>query len=140
MSGNCKMVRHLEGKHPNYFEAVLQLRECSEPVYQFVKTEIDKVGLKIAQVKKVMKGHDYYTADNSLTRALGKRLQREFGGHLLVTATLHTQKKGKELYRVTVPFRESRLAKRSFSGLRPCALFQPRFPGQSPGRPSTSAR
>ncbi|MBU1974316.1 MAG: hypothetical protein KKH52_02885, partial [Nanoarchaeota archaeon] len=101
------MVRDLTGKHPSYFEATLQLRECSPEVYDFVEKEVNRSGLKIAKTKKVNNGFDYYTSDNGLTRALGKKLQSRFGGNLIVTATLHTQKKNDQLYRVTVMFREA---------------------------------
>tara|TARA_Y100000031_G_C7895286_1_gene237014 strand:- start:30 stop:479 length:450 start_codon:yes stop_codon:yes gene_type:complete len=101
------MVRNLEGTHKDYFEAILQLRECSDELYDFVEQEVNKSDLRIAKSKKVKNGYDYYTSDNSLTRALGKKLQQRFGGHLIETATLHTQKKDKQLFRVTVMFREA---------------------------------
>ena len=37
------MVRNLTGKHPSYFESILQLRDCSDEVYDFVEgaTKVD---------------------------------------------------------------------------------------------------
>ena len=101
------MVRNLECKHGSYFESILQLRDCSDTVYDFVEKEMNRVGSKIGKSKKIRTGYDYYTSDNGLTRSLGKKLQQQFGGHLVETATLHTQKKDKKLYRVTVMFREA---------------------------------
>lgn len=99
------MVRSLAGKHPSYFEAILQLREVSDKVIDFVKNEVEKAKIPIAKEKKVKNGFDFYLADNQFTKSLGKKLQQKFGGQVLTTASLHTQKKGKDLYRVTVLFR-----------------------------------
>ncbi len=105
------MTKNLKDKHPGYFEAILQLRDCSEEVYDYVEKEINRVGLKIAKSVPIKNDFDYYTSDNAMTKALGKKLQQKFGGNLITTATLHTQKKDKELYRVTVMFREAHFKK-----------------------------
>ena len=105
------MVRSLEGKHANYFEAILQLREVTPEVLAFTEQQITKGHLPIAKIKKVQNGYDYYLTDNSFTKALGKKLQETFGGQIINTATLHTQKKGKELYRGTVLFRQASFKK-----------------------------
>tara|TARA_Y100000310_G_C20624122_1_gene784927 strand:- start:812 stop:1264 length:453 start_codon:yes stop_codon:yes gene_type:complete len=101
------MVRDLTDKHSSYFESILQLRNCSEEVYDFVEKEMDSLGLRVGKSKRIKNGYDYFTSDNGLTRTLGKKLQKIFGGELVETATLHTQKKDKKLYRVTVLFREA---------------------------------
>ena len=49
---------------------------------------------------------DYFLSDNTQTRNLGKKIEQHFGGKCLVTASLHTKKDNKELYRTTVLFRE----------------------------------
>ena len=105
------MARSLEGKHPSYFEAVLQLRDVTKEVKEYVEEELVKVKLIVAKKVKIKNGWDYFTADNTLTIALGKRLQQKFGGELNTTSSLHTKKQGKELYRVTVLFRLPPFAK-----------------------------
>tara|TARA_Y100000310_G_C20451794_1_gene701099 strand:- start:230 stop:679 length:450 start_codon:yes stop_codon:yes gene_type:complete len=105
------MVRSLTGKHPGYYEAVLQLRDVSQDVIDFVEKEIVKNSLSIVKFKKVKNGYDYFLSDNNLTKALGKKLQHHFGGELNITASLHTKKKDKELYRLTVLFREIKFKK-----------------------------
>ena len=60
--------------------------------------------LKIVKVKN---GYDYFLADNNQARAIGKKLQDKFGGKVVMTSSLHTKKDNKELYRVTVLFRQS---------------------------------
>jgi nonsense-mediated mRNA decay protein 3 len=99
------MVRSIEGKRPEYYEAILQLREIKEEVIEYAENEIVKVKLTVAKKTKLKNGVDYQLSDNELTRALGKRLQQRFGGNLKVTASLHTRKNNKDLYRVTVLFR-----------------------------------
>jgi len=99
------MVRSTEGKRAEYYEATLQLREIKEKVIEYVEEEIVRVKLTVAKKNKLKNGVDYQLSDNELTRALGKRLQQKFGGELKVTASLHTRKNNKNLYRVTVLFR-----------------------------------
>ena len=105
------MVRSLVGKHPSYFEAVLQLRDVTEKVIEYAEEEMFRVKLIVAKKLKVKNGWDYFTADNGQTLALGKRLQQKFGGELTKTSSLHTKKDNKELYRVTVLFRQTHFKK-----------------------------
>ena len=99
------MVRSTEGKHPSYFEAVLQLRDCSEKIIEYVEEQIIRYKIPLAKVMKLKKGIDFYLADNQFTRALGKKLQIKFGGDYNVTSSLWGRKSGKEVYRLTVLFR-----------------------------------
>ncbi len=105
------MVRSLEGKHPSYFEAVLQLRDCADEIIEYVRAEIDKHEIPLAKAMTVKGGVDFYLADNQFTRALGKRLQTKFGGDYNVTSSLWGRKGGKEVYRLTVLFRSIGLKK-----------------------------
>jgi len=105
------MVRDLTGKRAEYYEAILQLREISKETKEFVDKEIYRVKLPISKINKLKNGFDYYLADNEMTRALGKRLQQKIGGELTITASLHTKIKGKDVYRVTVLFREAHFRK-----------------------------
>ena len=100
------MTRSLEGKHPKYYEAILQLRDSSKEVNDFVEKELSKLKLIVAKVAEVKGGRDYYLADNTLTKILGRKLEAHFGGKCVTTATLHTIKDSKEKYRTTVLFRQ----------------------------------
>jgi len=99
------MVRNLKGKRPEYFEAILQLRDCTEEVRGFVISKIAKNNIGVAKDLKVKGGWDLYLSDNNFTRALGKKLQDKFGGKVQMSASLWGKKEGKEVYRVTVLFR-----------------------------------
>ncbi len=105
------MVRTTTGKHPKYFEAILQLRECSQEIVTFVESEMKKLHLGISQKKRSKHGMDYYLSDTNLTQKLTKRLNQKFTGQLKVSATLHTRKNNKDLYRTTFCFREAQFGK-----------------------------
>jgi len=99
-------MRHkTEEKHALYYEAILQLRDVSQEVVDYVEDEIERVKLKVAKTVPLKNGIDYYLSNNSLTRALGKRLRIRFGGDIKETASLWGVKKDREVYRVTVLFR-----------------------------------
>ena len=99
------MVRDLTGKHPGYYEAILQLRDVSPEITEFAKEEIKRIGLRIAKTVKLKNGVDYYLTDTAPTRSLGRQLQEKFGGELKFTASLYGQKDGQDIYRTTVLFR-----------------------------------
>ncbi len=99
------MPKSTPGKHSEYYEAILQLRDVSDEVVAVVDDEIDKKEIFVAKIKKVTNGYDYYLGNGNLTRVLGKKLQEKFGGEFTVTATLFTRKEGKPVYRLTVLFR-----------------------------------
>ncbi|MBT4651693.1 hypothetical protein HOC13_04195 [Candidatus Woesearchaeota archaeon] len=99
------MARKLEDKHPGYFEAVLQLRDVLQEVRTYAEDEIIRVRMNVAKAVELKNGVDYYLSDNSLTRALGKRMQEKFGGYREESASLWGVKKDREVYRVTVLFR-----------------------------------
>ena len=101
------MVKSLEGKHPSYFEAIVQLRDVSQEVVTFVEEELQRTNVKIAKVKEMKNGLDYYLTDNNQAKALGKSLQERFGGDFKMTSSLFGRKDGKEIYRVTILFREA---------------------------------
>ena len=101
------MVRSIKGKHPNYYEAVLQLRLPNQEIITFVEKELHISKIPIAKVEEVKNGFDYYIADSQFSKGLGKKLQVKFGGELNLTSSLFTMIDGKEIYRVTVLFRKA---------------------------------
>ena len=105
------MVRDISGKHPQYFEAILQLREISQEVLDFVQEEITKYHIPVAKVEELKNGFDFYLADNKFAKALGKKLQDNFGGEKISTSSIYGQKDGKEIYRGTILFREAQFKK-----------------------------
>ena len=105
------MVRDVTDKHPLYYEAKLQLRLPTDEILIYVEKEVKDAKIHIAKVEKVKNGFDYYLADNSFTKGLGKHLQEKFGGELNFTSSLYSTKDGKEIYRGTVLFRKASVNK-----------------------------
>jgi nonsense-mediated mRNA decay protein 3 len=105
------MVRDISKIHDKYYEANLQLRDVSEEVVKYAESEINRVKLYVAKTAKLKNGYDYFLSDSGLTRALGKSLQQKYGGDLKVTSSLFGQSDGKDIYRVTVMFREAHFRK-----------------------------
>lgn len=99
------MVRDLTGKHPQYYEGTLQLRNINQEMVDFVHDEIDRVGMRIAKETPVHDGLDIQLTDKSLMKALAKTLQSLFGGEYKESATLFTKIDGKDVYRLTILFR-----------------------------------
>jgi NMD protein affecting ribosome stability and mRNA decay len=101
------MVRSLVGKHPNYYEAIIQVRDNEQEVEKFMKNLIDTKKLLVNKISKMKNGQDYFCADNDQARAMSKKLQQTFGGEIKTTSSLHTQIDGKDMYRVTFLFRQA---------------------------------
>lgn len=105
------MVRNLEDKHFLYFEAILQLRDCTPEIIEEAEREIQRSGMRIAKYIRTKNGRDYYLTDGKLTTNLGRRLQERHGGDFKVTSRLYGRKKDSDLYRLTILFRAAQFKK-----------------------------
>ncbi|MBW3017132.1 hypothetical protein KY316_02070 [Candidatus Woesearchaeota archaeon] len=94
-------------KNPQYFEGVIQLRNCSQEILDFVIYRFEKNEIGIAKIVKVSDGFDIYSASNKFSRKIGKMLVRQFGGELRETSRLFTKDKltSKNVYRLTVYYK-----------------------------------
>ncbi len=92
---------------PDYYQGVLQLRDASNEVMEFVQRQIDKRdNVAITKTVSLPNGVDLYITSQKYLQDIGKKLKESFGGELKVTSRLHTKSKtGKDLYRVTVFFK-----------------------------------
>lgn len=99
------MVRDLTGKHDLYYEAILQLRDTSQAVLDFVYQEIERTGMRIAKEEFLDNGADIRLTDKALTKSLGRKLQSIYGGEYKETISIYGQKDGQEIYRNTILFR-----------------------------------
>jgi NMD protein affecting ribosome stability and mRNA decay len=99
------MARSMVGLNPQYYEAILQLRDVSEEMIQFAQKEIRNRQLHIVRTKMHETGVDYYLPDKDLAKAIGKKLQLNFGGKCIVTAKLFSKKDDRLIYRLTILFR-----------------------------------
>ena len=93
--------------HSGYFEGILQIRNATQEIIDFVEQEIVREDAHVAKVITLPGGADYLLGDNKFLMKLGKRLKAQFSGDLKVSARLFTQSKttSKLVYRTTVLFR-----------------------------------
>ena len=93
-----------------YFEGILQLRPAKPEIVGFIQQVVakaEKNGVLLTDVKEKKEGLDFYLASNTFLIALGKRLQKEFGGQTVLSKKLHTKNRqtGKLVHRLTLLFR-----------------------------------
>ena len=97
----------MDPKPPDYFEGTLQLRNVNEDVIDFAVSEIENSDVNIAKTKHLENGIDIYISRQRFLRTIAGRLQKRFGGQIIVSRKLHTKSRltGRDLYRVNVLFR-----------------------------------
>ena len=111
----------MEATDSNYYQGILQLRNIGNEVIEFAINEIKKdESAYVSQVKKVANGVDIYISQQKFLRSLGNRLQKRFGGQIVVSRRLHTRSKltSRDLYRVSVLFRLPSFKKGDIIGYR----------------------
>ena len=101
---------------PNYFQGILQLRNCDKEVIDFVNNQVEKAGREDVYVSKevnVPGGIDLYLTSNKFLRSLGKKLKKSFNGEVKESEQLFSRNRqtGKNIYRLNVLFRLTNLKK-----------------------------
>ena len=94
-------------KPPQYFEGILQLREPTKEIIEFVYESIAHDGrAHIAKEKKLKNGVDIFVSSQHYLQALGRKLKIKFGGIMVVSCRIQTcsHLTSKDLYRVSVLF------------------------------------
>ena len=84
------------------------MRNANEEVVNFVVSEIEKDPAgAISKVKEVGDGYDIYITRQKILRSLGNKLQKQFGGQILVSTRIHTRSRqtSRDLYRVNLLFK-----------------------------------
>ena len=101
------MEQKVKLSRPNYYQGILQLRDVSNEIVDFVRNQVNKRhDAFITKTVKAGNGIDMYITSQKFIRILGKRLKESFGGELKTSTKLHTRSRtGKDLYRVNVLFR-----------------------------------
>ena len=95
-------------KHSKYFEGTLQLRNPSEELIEVAASEIEKApNVFVAESRNVKNGIDVYVSSQRFLRSLGNKLQKRFGGQLVISTKLFTKHRltSKEVHRVNVLLR-----------------------------------
>ncbi|MBW2978438.1 hypothetical protein KY331_06345 [Candidatus Woesearchaeota archaeon] len=91
-----------------YYEGILQLRNPSKDVFEFLKELVgEREKVNIVKEEKIANGFDLYFDNQRYMISIGRKLQKRFGGELKITRKLFTLNKisGKRVYRVNVLFR-----------------------------------
>ena len=101
---------------PNYFQGILQLRDCKKEILDFVENQIEKAGREDVYVSKKIKvvgGIDLYLTSKNFLRSLGKKLKNAFNGELKESEKLFSRDRqsGKNIYRLNVLFRLTKFKK-----------------------------
>src|SRR3989344_5560530 len=93
---------------PRYWQGVLQLRNPSQEIIDFVADAIEKNGkIWIAKTIRQPDGIDLQLSSNAFLKEIGRKLKQRFPGELVLSKKMHTQDKftSKSLYRGCVLFR-----------------------------------
>ena len=97
-----------ENKNPQYYEAILQLRNPNKELLNCVVNAVNKrKNVFIANEVRQKNGVDYYISSQRFTRSLGNKLKKAFKGELKVSRKLYSfdRQKSKLIYRATVLFK-----------------------------------
>ena len=96
-------------KHPDYYEAIIQLRPASDEVVDFIASMIKKRNdVNISKVIELKSGIDFYLSNQKFARStLAPQLKRKFDGELIISKALYGRHKqnNKLIYRATILFR-----------------------------------
>ncbi|MEK6949324.1 MAG: NMD3-related protein [Nanoarchaeota archaeon] len=98
----------MEQKHGNYFEGVLQLRNINDEVIDFAVREIEKdPSTQISTVKEAGDGFDIFITRQKFLRSLGNKLQKQFGGQVVVSRRIFTRNRqtSRDVYRINLLFK-----------------------------------
>ncbi len=106
---SCFIIGMAKIQVNQYFEGVLQLRNCNKEILDFITETIgrEKGNVWVAKEVKTKEGIDLYISSNKFLKRIGKMLKEKFHGIVKSTSKLHTRDRqtGKKVYRGTVLFR-----------------------------------
>lgn len=98
-----------KNRHPEYYEAILQIRPTKKEVLDFVFDLVEKRNdVEISKVDELKTGYDVYLTNQRFARSnLAMQLKKKFKGKILITKALYGQHKmtSRLVYRATVLFR-----------------------------------
>jgi NMD protein affecting ribosome stability and mRNA decay len=95
-------------RHPKYFEGILQLRNPTQQIIDFVADTVDsKSDVWIARTVKQKDGVDIFLSSNKFLREIGRMLKTKFHGELLESKRIFTRNSytSKDVYRGCILFK-----------------------------------
>jgi nonsense-mediated mRNA decay protein 3 len=100
-------------RHTQYFEGVLQLRNVSQDMVEFVLSQFEKNKVGIADILELKNGLDIYSASNKFSRKIAKKLVNEFGGEIKENPRLFSKSRltSRNIYRLNVLYKAPEIRK-----------------------------
>lgn len=97
-----------EGKHRGYFEGVLQLRNASKKLKDYVKKEMEENRVYVAKTAKAKDGIDMWVSSNKFLLSIAKKLKANFNGDMKISRKIYSRDRmtQKDIWRITVFFKE----------------------------------
>jgi len=94
--------------HSKYFEGILQLRNPTQELLDYVEDEADERRVFITNIIKQEDGVDLYMTSQRFIQKLGRNLSKRFCGELKISPQLFSRdaQTSKDIYRVNVLFRQ----------------------------------
>ncbi len=95
-----------------YFEGVLQLRNPTQELINFVRNKIKRDNRAVISMEESVRGGiDLYVSSQHYLQNIGLQLKKQFPGELKISKRLYSRSSltSRELYRVSVLFRLSNL-------------------------------
>lgn len=96
-----------EKEKSQYYEGILQLRNTTEDVFEFVQREINKVlkkGIFVMKSVDTPNGVDLYLTNKNFIKILASQLHNKFGAKVSINAQLFSKNHltSKDIYRINV--------------------------------------
>lgn len=108
-------------KHAQYFEGILQLRNPSNEVLDFVNSQIQKRSdVFISKSERLKNGIDLYLSSKKYILQIGKKLRMRFGGEVKVSTEHYSTDRitSKDVHRVNLLYRQPPFKKGDIIKLR----------------------
>ena len=92
----------------DYYEAIIQARVHSKDTLKHIAGAIEQSRLQVSKHVKHKHGADWYVDDNHKAQSLMKRMAKQRGGTVKLSAKLHgvDHQSSKKVYRVTISYHE----------------------------------
>ena len=91
---------------PGYFEAILQIRNPTPELREYVMQQLKQHKVHIAKERKYAHGFDLYCSSRRFLLTLGQLLRDNYSGELKISRQLFTRNRqtSRDVHRVTVLF------------------------------------
>ncbi len=95
-------------KPNNYFEGMLQLRDCTQEVYDYVEERMKEEKVTIADTKEFPNGVNHKVSSNPFLIKLSTELPKKFSGEVKISRKLYSRDHltQKEIWRITLLFKQ----------------------------------